>query len=401
MKTTPKTVLISGAGVGGLTLGYWLAKYGYDVTIVEQAPSLREGGYAVDLRGPAVTVAARMGLLPGIRAAAIHNEGSYVNERGKVLAEPGKIMELFAGEGDTADAELMRGDLLELLHGATKANVHYIWNDSIRELADDGASVQVTFAHDAPRRFDLVIGADGLHSNVRRLVWGDRPEFTRALRYYVSIFTIPNYLGLKDQELLYRTPGKLAGMYTTHRAEEAKALFYFSSPELSYDFRDVTAQKQLLAQQFAGQGWEVPRLLEAMETAPDFYFDAIRQVTLPEWARGRIALVGDAAYCASPLSGQGSSLALVGAYVLAGELKAAGGAAAQAFAAYETAMRPFVVTNQKSAASSGKQFIPESNMARWFGDVNIRLLPRMPWRTAMVKMFRAPFDAIELKSYEG
>jgi len=396
---TTQTVLISGAGVSGMALAYWLTNYGYQVTVVERATALRDGGYAVDLRGPAVEIVKQMGLLPAVRSAAINNAVSYVDERGRVVAEPGKVMELFAGRGETADAELMRGDLLQLLYAKTKASVRYIWGDSIQTLNQDDRGVHVAFASGRTAHFDLIVGADGVHSNIRRQVWGDQPTASQHLGYYVVLCTIPNYLGLKDQELLYRTPGKLAGLYTTHRPDEAKAIFYFTSPKLHYNFRDIDAQKRLLAEQFAGQGWEVPRLLQEVQGASDFYFDGITQITLDAWSSGRVALLGDAAYCASPLSGQGTSLALVGAYVLAGELRAAHGDHTQAFAAYEQAMRPFVLANQKSAATSGKQFIPASNVARWFGDFNIRLLPRMPWRNAVVKMFRAPFDAITLKQY--
>lgn len=392
------TILISGAGVGGLALAYWLNKSNYKVTIVERAPAPRDGGYAVDLRGPAIGVITKMGLLPDVRAAAISNDAAYVNQHGKIVAEPSKILELFAGQGDTADAELMRGDLLQLLFKKA-GNLDYIWNDSIREFTQTDSGVRVTFEHAAPRQFDMVVGADGLHSNVRRKLFGDKPEFTKHLGYYVSIFTIPNYLKLKDQELLLRTPGKLAGMYTTRNANEAKAIFYFTSPQINYDFRDTDAQKRIIAEQFKMLGWEVPHLLQAMQTAPDFYFDSISQVTLQQWSQGRVGLLGDAAYCASPLSGQGTSLALVGAYVLAGELKAANGDYAKAFANYQQAMQEFVLVNQKSAIQSGKQFVPSSNFARWFGDINIKLLPKMPWRDAMVKMFREPFDAITLKNY--
>jgi len=394
-----QTVLISGAGIGGLTLAYWLTQYDYDVTIVERAATPRDGGYAVDVRGPAIEVIQKMGLLPEVREKAIHNDEVYVNEHDKVVAEPGKIMELFAGYGETADAELMRGDLLHVLNKAIAKKVQFMWNNCIQECTQDALGAHVTFMHGAPRTFNMVVGADGLHSNVRRQVFGDKSEYTRHLGYYVSLFTIPNYLNLQDQERVYRTSGKLAGMYTTPKKDEAKAIFYFASPKLDYDFRDIAAQKRIVAEQFKDQSWEVPRLLTAMETAPDFYFDSISQITLDKWSKGRVALLGDAAYCASPLSGQGTSLALVGAYVLAGELKAAGGDYSKAFSAYEEAMREFVRVNQKSAASSGKQFIPSSRFQRWFGDVNIRLLPRMPWRGAIVKMFRGPFDAIALKKY--
>jgi len=394
-----KTILISGAGVGGLTLAYWLQTYGYEVTIVERAPSLRDGGYAVDLRGPAVSIVQKMAILPQIRELAISNHGTYVNEKGKVLCEPGNVMELFAGDGETADAELMRGDLLQLLYKKISPSVTFIWNDSIQSLQQNESGVQVTFVQGSARTFDVVVGADGMHSGVRKLAWNNEQEHIQHLGYYVSLFTIPNYLSLKNKELICRTPGKLAGIYATRNPQDAKAIFYFTSPLLTYDFRDMAAQKAIVARQFAGQGWEVPKLLELMETAPDFYFDTIAQITLDTWHMGRVALVGDAAYCPSPLSGQGTSLAMVGAYVLAGELKAAAGDYQLAFAAYEKEMRCFVNVNQKSAAASGKQFVPSSKFGQWFSDLNIKLLPHMPWRMAIVKMFREPFDAITLKQY--
>src|SRR6266567_6909054 len=166
-------------------------------------------------------------------------------------------------------------------------------------------------------------------------------------------------------------PGKLAAMYSARQNSEAKAMFYFTAPPLDYDRHDVERQKKILAEAFAGEGWEIPRLLKGMWDAPDFYFDPLSLVQMDSWSKGRVALLGDSGYCASPLSGQGTSLALVGAYVLAGELKAAAGDYRLAFARYEEEMREYVRLNQKSGASGGKQFIPSTRAMIWFTNQNI------------------------------
>jgi 2-polyprenyl-6-methoxyphenol hydroxylase-like FAD-dependent oxidoreductase len=194
---------------------------------------------------------------------------------------------------------------------------------------------------------------------------------------------------------------QLFALYSERQNSEAKAMFYFTAPPLDYDRHDVERQKKIVAEAFAGEGWEIPRLLKGMWDAPDFYFDPLSLVQMDSWSKGRVVLLGDAGYCASPLSGQGTSLALVGAYVLAGELKAAVGDYHTAFTNYEKEMREYVRLNQKSGASAGKQFIPPIRSMIWLTNQSIRMLPYMPWKNAILEAIRLPYDAIALKNYEG
>ncbi len=229
----------------------------------------------------------------------------------------------------------------------TRQDTEYIFNDSIAEIKTSEAGVEMTFEHSKPRAFDLVVGADGLHSRVRAVAFGEEALFTRYLGYHCSIFSIPNYLQLGQNALYYGTVGKKVGIFGRNE-REAKASFFFDSPPLEYDRRDVAQQKRLLRERFAGDVWETPRLLQMMDDAPDFYFDSVSQIKMERWWTGRTVLLGDAGYCGSPLSGMGTSMAMVGAYILAGELKEAGGDYRIGFARYEALMRDFV----KQAARS-------------------------------------------------
>ncbi|MGW4773802.1 FAD-dependent monooxygenase [Nocardia sp. NPDC004278] len=374
-----RTVLISGASIAGPALAYWLRRYGFTPTIVERAPRLRAGGQAIDVLGTATEVVRRMGLLERVREMSTGKRGtSYVDAAGKVKADISS--EVFNGVGANGDTEIHRGDLSRVLYEATKEDVEYLFGDSIVELAQDDSGVHVTFANAEPRTFDLVIGADGVHSNTRRLVFGPESEFIRHMGYYISIYTTPNLLELDRWELDYNTPGTIAGSYSARNNTEAKAVFAFESEQLDYDYRDVEQQKKILADRFADQGWEVPKLLAHLDAAEDFYFDAMAQIHMDDWSKGRVALVGDAGYCASPLSGQGADLSLVGAYILAGELAAAGGDHTIAFARYRAAMRPMVEACQTFAEGVGKWYAPPSYSMIRMRNLNVRLLPYLPWR---------------------
>ncbi|MGC5016834.1 FAD-dependent monooxygenase [Streptosporangium sp. DT93] len=400
MNTTPRpknaNILISGAGVAGPALAHWLHRHGFTPTIVERAPGVRDGGYAVDFRGEAhLTMLDRMGILDDIRRERT-NMGAmtYVDENGRKLAA--MPADVFSG-----DLEILRGDLGRILYEHTREHVEYVFDDSVTAIDDDGTGVRVTFERSAPRVFDLVVGADGLHSNVRALTFGPESGFVREMGLYCAVFTTANHLGLDHSGLMHNTPGKLIGMYSARGNTEAKATFYFASPELTYDRRDVEAQKRIVAEAFAGVGWEAPRLLREMEDAKDFYFDSISQVHMDTWSRGRSVLLGDAAYCASPLSGMGTGLSMIGAYVLAGELAAAGGDHRVGFARYEEAMRAYVKGCQKAGDGVGKWMVPDSRFMSWFVNQNYRLLPYVPWKGLIAKGVRKTANAITLKDYEA
>ena len=389
----PTSVLISGASIAGPVLGYWLAKYGFDVTIVERAPAPRTGGYAVDFRGSVMEVLKKMDILDDIRKQQT-NMGAvtFVTEKNKRIAD----MPSFFLSGEV---EILRGDLVEILYKCTKDTVRYIFSDSITHLQDTGSEVRVQFEQAKPQTYDLVIGADGIHSHVRQLAFGDEAQFIRHLGYYVSIFTLPNYLKLDHTGRYYATPGKLSAMYSARNNTEAKASFYFTSPPLTYGRHDTQQQKELVRQAFTNEGWEVPKLLEAMKPANDFYFDAVAQVHMDTWHRGRIGLVGDAAYCASPLAGQGTPMAFVGAYVLAGELKTASGNYEQAFTRYQTAMEDYVKQSQGSTGQAAMFFIPKNKFMIHMRNFNFRVMPYLPWKSLIAKASVGPANMVTIKNY--
>jgi 2-polyprenyl-6-methoxyphenol hydroxylase-like FAD-dependent oxidoreductase len=368
-------VLISGAGVAGPALAYWLRRSGFTPVVVERAPAPRDGGQAIDLRGAAIEVARRTGILDAARTARTRTRGmSYVSSTGKRLASLNGAF----GVIDPQDVEIVRGDLVSILYEATRNDVEYIFDDSVSGLTDGPDGVTVTFERSAPRTFGLVAGADGLHSRVRGLAFGPESRFLRHLGLYLSVFTMPNDLKLDHWQLIYVIPGKSVTVTSARDNREARAIFFFASGPLEVGHRDRDRQQELLAAAFAGQGWEVPRLLAAGQEAPDFYFDSVSQVRMDNWSSGRVTLVGDAGYCPSPLSGQGSSLALVGAYVLASELDAADGDHRDAFARYQQRMRDFVERNQQIAMGNADRFTPASRRQIWLQNQSIRALSYMP-----------------------
>ncbi|MFG2624968.1 FAD-dependent monooxygenase [Streptomyces sp. NPDC048473] len=388
------SVLISGASVAGPALAHWLHRHGFEATIVERAPALRDGGYAVDFRGHAhLSVLRRMGILDTVqRARTGMGSMSYVNTTGKSVAK--LPADLFAG-----DVEILRGDLARILYDETSPYTEYLFGDSIASLTEDANGVAVTFERHAPRRFDLVIGADGLHSTTRRLAFGPEEDFVKHLGVYCAIFTTANHLGLDRTGHAYRTANRMVAMYSARDNTEAKAVFYFGSPALDLDRHDVTRQQSLLAEQFAATGWQSDRLLHGMRHAPDFYFDSVSQVRMDRWSRGRVALLGDAAYCPSSLSGMGSGLALVGAYVLAGELAAARGDYTVAFARYEREMRAYAEGCQKMGDGVAGLMVPSSRFAATALNRYYKVMPYLPGKNMAAKIARRAAENITLRDY--
>ncbi|MFI9212482.1 FAD-dependent monooxygenase [Streptomyces sp. NPDC053253] len=403
--TAARTVLISGASVAGPALALWLHRYGFAPTVVERAPELRTGGYKVDIRGTAIEVCRRMGVLDEIRAKSTDMRGgSYVDDAGRTIGE--LPADIFGGRVEEDD-EIMRGDLARILYDRTREDVEYLFDDSIAaldEYTEGGGGVTVTFDSGTVRRFDLVVGADGLHSNTRRLAFGEEERFKRHLGAYISIFTAPNHLGLDRWETYHALPKKLLCVYSSSGETDAKNLFVFSAPEdVPYDLRNVTDQKRLLADTFAGDGWEVPRLLGHAADADDFYLDSMSLVEMDRWSRGRVVLLGDAAHCSSPASGQGTGLALTGAYVLAGELARAGGDHTVAFARYEERMRPGVEQNQKMAEGFVKEMTVGSKWKIALRMLMVRTLPKTPWKNLIAKKIRdgiqSAANAVPIEDY--
>jgi 2-polyprenyl-6-methoxyphenol hydroxylase-like FAD-dependent oxidoreductase len=407
MKPTKRAILISGASIAGPTLAYWLSRYGFTPIVVERTPAVRVGlgGHAVDLLGPAVDVAERMGILPKVMAARTHTDVIHLQRPGKppVVVNVGRAVAGIASR----HVEIMRGELTSILYEATRDDVDYIFGDSIRTLDDDGDRVTVTFEHGPPRTVAAVVGADGLHSNVRGLTFGDESRFRHYLGGYLGVFTLPNYLGLEGRMVAYNAAGKLVAMYPVRQTGAARALFLFRRvDELTYDYRDIEQQKRLLRQAFTEDVWELPRMLAELGGADDFYFDSISQIRMETWSRGRVTLVGDAGYCPAPAVGGGTAVAVLGAYVLAGELRAAGGDQATAFGMYERQLQRLVARTRILAPTMLKTMIPRTRRQVWATTQMMRVLPRLPAtiQRGLSSFVRAParaLQSVDLQRYES
>lgn len=367
------TILISGVGIAGPTLAYWLARRGHRPVLIERMPELRVGGHAVDIRGTALDVIERMGLSAAVRAArtniltlsAVRPDGLRTYD---VALRP-----LHEARGDR-EVEIMRDDLVRILFGAIADDTEVVFGDTVRAVFPQGERIGVEFERGASREVDVVVGADGQHSALRELVFGPEREFTHHLGAHLSIYTVDNLLGLRDRAVLYNEPGRAAAMFTVRGNERAKVVLLFRSDQLDIDFTDENQQRELLRRRFAGMGWEARRLLEAMPDAYDFYFDEMSQVRLPSWSTGRVALLGDAAFGPSPMSGQGTSLALIGGYLLANHIATAADLPA-ALASWERGFRPNVELNQSLATDGMSTLLPDSRFGIFARNQTMRLLP--------------------------
>jgi len=350
-------VLISGAGPAGLSTAYWLKINGFTPTLVESAPALLTGGYKIDVRGAALQILKYMGIYDTVVAANTDMQGALlIDKNGKVI---NKMSGDAFGHRMGSDQEIMRGTLCQILIDQIP-DLEIIFGDSIQAISQTNESVQVEFKKNKPRTFDLVIGADGLHSNVRQLVFGDESRFSQEFGIHLCVFTVPNYLNLDRMEIQYTELGRAAAVWSTRNDTTARVSFAFVS-NIHVEPRNREAQQQLVRTVFEDVGWEVPKFLKMMSEAPDFYFDVAAQIRMEHWSKGRVVLLGDAGYCASPMSGQGSSLALIGAYVLAGELALAKGDYQTAFNQFEQEMRPFINVNQELGVKAAKLFSSQEN----------------------------------------
>jgi 2-polyprenyl-6-methoxyphenol hydroxylase-like FAD-dependent oxidoreductase len=398
------TVLISGAGVAGPALAYWLSRGDYQVVVVEIADGIPPGGQTVDLRGAGRVIVERMGLLDELRHRSMSQRGiAWVKSDGKRRGE--MPVEAFHGNGMVSQLEILRGDLADALYQASAADADYRFGTRITEIDQAGDVVLATLSDGTAVRADLVVGADGPHSAVRRLAFGPEEKFLKPLGGYNAWFTAPDTAGLDGWYLMYQAPGGLnASMRPSHDPSKAKASLAFRSEPLEYDRRDIDAQRRLLATRFAGAGWHCDALVAAARDADDFYFDAFAQVHMDDWSAGRVTLVGDAGYCASPLSGMGTSLALVGAYVLAGELGHADGSGIEpghltaALQRYRTVLRPYVDRCQ-DLPNGINGYLPKSAADIVVTALVMKYMQRWPFRAIAERKWFTTADAIDVPDY--
>jgi 2-polyprenyl-6-methoxyphenol hydroxylase-like FAD-dependent oxidoreductase len=373
----PFDVLINGGGIAGPSLAFWLTRHGHAVTIVEQAHQLRTGGQAVDFRGPAMVVLEKMGLLAQVRAGATRmGPLVLVDDRGK---EVGRLpAEVVSGE-----LEIHWGNLARILYEAVRDDVNYRFGVRVTALEDDGQRVGVTFSDGSKGSYDLVIGADGLHSGTRRLVFGPEEDYVTQLGQCFGFFDIDNRLRLDHSGMACINAGRTAALQGIEPDEPARASLFLTDPHVAFDYRDTEGNKRLFAERYAGMGWQVPNMLEGLAAATDVYFDSIAQVHLDSYARGRVCLTGDAAWCASPRSGMGTTLAMVGAYLLGHELHAAGDDYAAAFTRYQRLMAPYVARCQKLAVDNLRTESLTSGRLATLRNLALRLL-RIPGVSKLV-----------------
>lgn len=376
-------IAINGAGIAGPTLAWWLAEYGHEPVLIEQAPELRHGGYIVDFWGLGYDIVEMMGLIPDIRARGYQvQEVRFVDERGRKAG--GFEAAVFERMAEGRFTSLRRSDVSGVIYDAVKDRCETIFGDSIARIEEDGGGVRVGFEHAAEREFDLAIGADGLHSRVRSLAFGEEARFEKFLSYHVAAFEVAGY-DPRD-ELVYvshSAPGLQVSRFSM-REDRTLFLFVFHDEHFSGTTpQDDAGRKAELNRIFGGVGWECPQILAAMEGVDDIYFDRVSQIRMERWTKGRVALAGDAAACVSLLAGEGTGLAIAEAYVLAGELHRAGGDFSRAFAEYEKRLMRFVRRKQEGAAKFAASFAPRTASGIFI-------------RNWVTKLMRIPFVAERL-----
>ncbi|RDI55608.1 FAD-dependent monooxygenase [Nocardia mexicana] len=395
-------ILVSGGGIAGNAVALQLLRSGIRVTVVERAAAPRPGGQAVDLRGPSREVAERMGLMPGIRKYQLEELGiSYIDSRGRNYAN--MTMEDFDGQGPVAEIEITRGDLNQVLLdevAAAGGELDYRYGEWIEALAQDADGVDVTFSTGRTERFDLVVGADGVHSATRRLAFGPEEQFSTYLGGYASFFTIPTPPGVKPGWFAMQlVPSAAVGIRPDHDPSTSKAILTLLAEPDPALRRDTAAQQRLIHGMLGDAGWHSPAILAAMATTPDFYFDELARIDMPSLAAGRVTLAGDAGYCGSPMTGMGTAMAIVGAYILAGEIAATPGDLPAALRRYEDRVTPFLDKAKELPGGGIKMMLSPTNFGTALRRTANRAMMSRLMRPVTKKIFFGKTDSYELPTY--
>ncbi|WP_168207407.1 FAD-dependent monooxygenase [Microlunatus elymi] len=392
-------VLISGAGIAGPALAHQLAASGVQVTVVERSAGIRTAGQLVDLRGNSQEAVRRMGLFDRIMDARLPQNGiAYINGRGRVFARWG--IDMFGGHGPVSDLEIFRGDISEILHEAVRDRVDFRFNDKITSVDEHTDHISVSFEHGRTERYDLVVAADGLHSATRRLIWGPEDPYVHQVGGHTAYFTMPAPEPLDGWTLAHvLSERRMTMIRPDHDPALAHAIMTFLDQPGSVvpDRHDPHARREMLIKRFTGADWHVPAMVAALESADDLYFDSVAQVKMPELSRGRVVLLGDAGYCPSPSSGQGTALALVGAYILAGELTT-GTDLASALRSYEALMAPQIAAGQQLPPGSTSWSMPKTRYGVKLAELATVIAGHRPVSSMMAKAM-AVEDKIDLPSY--
>jgi len=391
-----KSVLISGVGIAGPALAFWLDRHGLTPTLLERAPALRRGGYAIDFWGAGYDIAEQMGVLPDVLAAGYRvREVRIVDNRGH--RRGGFDAAVFSEAAFGRFTTIGRGELGAILFDAVKPRVETLFGDSISALDPDGDGMLVRFEHAPPRRFDLVVGADGLHSAVRRLAFGPEARFESYLGQTVAAFEVDGYPHRDENAYVaYASPGRQVARFAL-RGDRTLFLCVFAEGSAeTVDQRDQSAAREFVRTRLSGLDWECSEIAAAMERSSEVYLDRVSQIRMERWTKGRVALVGDAAYAPSLLAGQGSALGLIGAYVLAGELGRAS-SVQEAFTRYESLLQPFMRDKQKAAQGFAGAFAPKTRFGIFFRNQVTKLFNAR--RLAKLAFSRSLLDRIQLPRY--
>lgn len=391
-------VAINGAGIAGTALAYWLYRSGHEVLLIERAPQFRSGGYLIDFWGIGYTVAEHMGILNAVREKGYSvEEVRIVDDRGrKAGGFPVDILRRMTGNRFTS---VPRGDLARAIHRTIEGHVETIFNNSISAIDERATDVLAFFEHGTERDFDLVIGADGLHSTVRDLAFGSESQYEKHLGYHVAVFEVESYR--PRDELVYVTyakPGRQIARFAL-RGDRTMFLFIFASESMNgAEPHDMEGRKTILRQVFADAGWECQQILQAMDQVNSIYFDRVSQIRMDTWSKGRVILIGDAAACVSFLAGEGAGLAMAEAYVLAGEINRADNDFRRAFRCHEQRLRRFLQKKQYLARKFAAAFAPSTCLGIWVRNQVTKLMA-IP---AVADYFigRDLQDDLELPNYE-